>query len=228
MQRVYDLGGLYTLNLHPERGVLCQQALDILLSYAHTTLQSVWLTRLQDVAQWWKARSQFSFSITPLADQVWQVEATCTPEATLLARHLVFENENVKTQPVSSSTGDDMRIEDHQFTIRTPQAPCIALSPQTPQLVEHFLREQGYPFVRCLPEDAERYALYLDLPEGLGSTREEQVQRRSELVQQVEHLNAPFVRFACWPNGNQAALTISGDIDSVTIQDFFLRILEVR
>jgi len=228
MQRVYDLGGLYTLNLHPERGLLCQQALNSLLSYAHTTLQSVWLTRLQDIAQWWKVRSQFSFSITAVADQVWRVEATCTPEATLLARHLVFENEGAKTQPVSSSTGNDVRIEDRQFTIRAPQAPCIALSSQTPQVVEDFLHEQGYPFVRCQPEDAERYALYLDLPEGLGKTREEQVQQRSGLVQQVEHLNAPLVRFACWPNGYQAALTISGDIDSVTIQDFFLRILEVR
>src|SRR5437660_269746 len=32
MRRVYDLGGLYTLNLHPERAVPCKQALDILLS----------------------------------------------------------------------------------------------------------------------------------------------------------------------------------------------------
>src|SRR5690242_10679506 len=36
MRRVYDLGGLYTLNLHPERGILCQQALDILLSSARS------------------------------------------------------------------------------------------------------------------------------------------------------------------------------------------------
>ena len=27
MRRVYDLGGLYTLNLHPERAVLCKPAL---------------------------------------------------------------------------------------------------------------------------------------------------------------------------------------------------------
>ena len=31
LQRVYDYGGLYTLNLHPERGVLCKEALDSLL-----------------------------------------------------------------------------------------------------------------------------------------------------------------------------------------------------
>jgi hypothetical protein len=31
-----------------------------------------------------------------------------------------------------------------------------------------------------------------------------------------------------WPEGKRAALSITGDVDSVTIQDFFLRILEVR
>jgi hypothetical protein len=44
----------------------------------------------------------------------------------------------------------------------------------------------------------------------------------------IEELAAPFLYFGCWPNGSRAALAISGDIDSVTVQDFFLRILEVR
>jgi hypothetical protein len=82
--------------------------------------------------------------------------------------------------------------------------------------------------VYCSQEEAEMYALYLNIPEGLGMTRQEQVQRRSGLVQQVEQVEAPLLRFGCWPDGQQAALAISGDIDSVTIQDFFLRILEVR
>ena len=72
------------------------------------------------------------------------------------------------------------------------------------------------------------YSLYLDMPEGLGITREEQIERRSMLVKQVEQLEAPFLHFGCWPDGNRAALAISGDIDSITVQDFFLRILEVN
>lgn len=71
------------------------------------------------------------------------------------------------------------------------------------------------------------YSLYLDMPDGLGTTRVEQVKRRSALVQQIEQLEAPFLYFGCWPDNNRAALAISGDIDSVTIQDFFLRVIEV-
>jgi len=91
-----------------------------------------------------------------------------------------------------------------------------------------FLLEQGYPAVYCSQEEGNMYTLYLDLPEGLGATREEQVKRRSALIQQLERLDTPFLHFGCWPNGSHAALAISGDIDSVTVQDFFLRILEVH
>jgi len=69
--------------------------------------------------------------------------------------------------------------------------------------------------------------LYLDLPAGLGTTRDEQLQQRSRLVKQIEALEAPLLRFGCWPDGSRAALAISSDIDSVTVQDFFLRLLEV-
>jgi hypothetical protein len=55
-----------------------------------------------------------------------------------------------------------------------------------------------------------------------------QALRKAILLQQIEGLSAPFLYFGSWPNGSRAALAISGDIDSVTVQDFFLRILEVR
>jgi peptidoglycan/xylan/chitin deacetylase (PgdA/CDA1 family) len=223
LQRVYDLGGLYTLNLHPERAILCKRALDILLFYAHSRPQPVWVARLGDVAQWWKERSQFRLNITTCGSDRWLVEATCAPRATLLARHLI-----VRDQPTVPWDDADICISSHRFTVQAATCPCIGVSSETAQEVVDFLHEQGYPVVRCSPEEADRNALYLDMLEGLGTTREERVQRRSALVEQIEHLEAPLLHFGCWPNCNRAALGVSGDIDSVTIQDFFLRIIEVR
>ncbi len=223
MQRVYDLGGLYVLNLHPERAVLCKQALDKLLSYAISRPLPVWQACLKDIAQWWKERSQFRLNITQVASDRWRVEATCTPRATLLARHLTVED-----QPTTNRSGPDVCIQAHCCIVNASRCPCIGLSPHTPQQVLDFLLEQGYPAVYCPQEEGKMYTLYLDLPEGLGATREEQVKRRSALVQQLERLDTPFLHFGCWPNGSHAALAISGDIDSVTVQDFFLRILEVH
>jgi hypothetical protein len=85
----------------------------------------------------------------------------------------------------------------------------------------------GYPVVRSSQEESSQYALYLDLPEGFGTTREEQIQQRSLLLQRIEQLDAPLLYFGCWPDGKRAAVAITGDIDSVTIQDFSLRIFEV-
>ncbi len=223
MERVYDLGGIYTLNLHPERTVLCKKALAALLTYADNRPLPVWVACLQDIAQWWKERSQFRLTITPEASDHWRVEAICTPRATLLARHLKVED-----QPITPWYGTEVHLQTHSCVVHSTQCPCIALSPQTPLEVLDFLHEQGYPAVRSSGEEAHNYALYLDLPEGLGTTREEQIQRHSALVQQIEQLEAPLLHFGCWPEGKRAALAITGDIDSVTIQDFFLRILEVR
>jgi peptidoglycan/xylan/chitin deacetylase (PgdA/CDA1 family) len=227
MQRVYDLGGIYTLNLHPERGVLCQQALSFLLSHADATLKKVWITRLQDVARWWKERRQFSFQITLLADQQWQVEVDCTPEATILGRHLFFEEQQLDAPATSSWSDNVVRIESQRFALHASHIPCIGLSQQSHQEVADFLSEQGYAYMRCLPEEASRFSHYIDLPQGLQKSPIERREQCSMLVQEIEGLEAPLLCFGCWPNGNRAALAVSGDIDSVTIQDFFLRIVEV-
>ncbi len=223
MQHVYDLGGLYTLNIHPERGILCKPALRQLLSYAHSRPLPVWTTCLQDIAQWWKERRQFRWHITPSEEQRWQVEADCSPRATVLARHLTVED-----QSPADWFGVDSHVQAQRFTVRCVQWPGIGLSPQTPRQVADFLQEQGYPVARCSQEEREQYALYLDMPEGFGATEEQQMQARCLLVEQIEQLRAPLLHFGCWPAGSRAALSISGDIDSVTIQDFFLRILEVH
>ena len=225
MQHVYDLGGLYTLNLHPERGILCKQALDTLLSYASTRPLPVWVTQLQNVSRWWKERRQFKLDITPITPGRWEVELTCTPRATLLARYLKVED-----QPVNPWFGPDVHVQpqSQRFLISATQCPCIGLSVDTPQLVADFLHEQGYPTMYCSSELASAYTLYLDIPEGLGISRKEQFLRRSRLVELIERLEAPLLHFGCWPDGHRATLAISGDIDSVTVQDFFLRILEVH
>ncbi|MFL5702370.1 MAG: hypothetical protein ACJ8AG_06010, partial [Ktedonobacteraceae bacterium] len=223
MERVYDFGGIYTLNLHPERAVPCRQALDTLLTYARNRPLPVWIACLTDVAQWWKERSQFRLHITASAHDLWRIEVTSTSRATLLARHLIVED-----QPTTAWSGADVRLRPQHCVVNAICCPCIALSQQTPEDVVDFLHEQGYPCLRSSREDAHKYALYLDMPEGLGAIREEQIQQRSMLVQRIEQLEAPFLHFGCWPDGNRAALAISGDIDSVTIQDFFLRIIEVN
>ncbi|MBO0777489.1 MAG: polysaccharide deacetylase family protein [Ktedonobacteraceae bacterium] len=222
MQRVYDLEGIYTLNLHPERGVLCRQALSMLLAFAHSLPLPVWFARLEEVARWWKERRAFRLDIQEQAHGCWHIVATCTARATLLARYL--DAGQTATQPWTDS---HVRVLAQDFLVRAPTCPCIAVSARTPCEVVDFLGEMGYP-TRLIPEgEAGHYAYYLDMPEGLGTSRAEQAQKCGQLLEQIKQSNTPLVYFGPWPDGHYAALSITGDIDSVTIQDFFLRILEV-
>jgi peptidoglycan/xylan/chitin deacetylase (PgdA/CDA1 family) len=224
MARVYEREGIYTLNLHPERGILCKPALEKLLQFASSQALPVWITRLHEVAAWWRERRAFHWQITPLEQGRWQVQADCTPRATLLGRQV--EVEDASTTPWF---GQEQRIDAHSFVVRAAQAPCLALSPETSQEVQDFLQEQGYAFVlNVAATEQTGYASYLHLPEGPGAQREAQIRWRGELLAQLEALEAPLVRFGYWPDGQRAALGVSGDIDSVTIQDFFLRIVEVH
>lgn len=223
LQRVYDIGGLFVLNLHPERGVLCREALEHLLASARGQPLPVWLASLEEVAAWWREHYAFQLSLTPRGMGQWLIESAGSARATLLARHATFEDGQV-----AHWFGADVRLEGRSWVMRAVRCPCVALSPETAEEVGDFLREQGYPTVRASAEDRSRYALYVDLPEGLGDTRTARWQQRSELLERLEHLEASLLHFAPWPGGARAALSISGDIDSVTIQDFFLRVLEVE
>ena len=223
MARVYDLGGIYVLNLHPERGVLCKPALGRLLAFSQQQELPVWVASLREVEQWWRERRAFRFTFEATGEATWRVMASCTPRTTILARHLTVDGATI-----SPWSGAESRVDGREFTVHAGVCPCVALSPQTSSAVEDFLLEEGYPVQRVEPAHAPGYAGYLDMPDGLGETRAEQIARRSALLAEIEALEQPLLRFGVWPDRARAALSITGDIDSITIQDFFLRIVEAR
>jgi peptidoglycan/xylan/chitin deacetylase (PgdA/CDA1 family) len=223
MTRVYALGGIYVLNLHPERGVLCRPALTQLLAFSQRQPLPVWLASLHDVDLWWRERRAARFSFAPSGEASWDVSVSASPRATVLAQHLT-----VAGATTDMWMGEESSVSGHQFTVHAATCPCIALSPETPDEVEIFLSEQGYPVLRTDADAAPGYSLYLNMPDGLGKTRPDQIAQRSALLAQIESLDKPLLRIGVWPDGARAALAITGDIDSVTIQDFFLRIVEAR
>ncbi len=222
LRRVYGHGGIYVLNLHPERGLLCRPALDALLTTAVQQPLPIWIARLDEIAAWWRERMAFRLAVMQVSKGRWRVHARCSPRATLLARHMrVVEGE------AEHWAGTDFQLSATTSVVEAERCPVVALSARTADDVAAFLDEQGFPHVRVAEESAGAYALYLDLPDGLGGAREERILARNALLQQLVELEAPLVYFGCWPSGHRAALAITGDIDSLTIQDFFLRIAEV-
>jgi hypothetical protein len=52
----YQRGELFTLQLHPERIWICQNALSTIIREARLLFPTVWCARMDEVAAWWKAR----------------------------------------------------------------------------------------------------------------------------------------------------------------------------
>jgi len=212
MRRVYEVGGVYALNIHPERGVLCREALENLLGYATALPEPVWLARLDAIAAWWRERANSGLEVTARRQGIWDVQANAPDDAVLVVR----DDSGVRV------------VLARKVTVTANLCPVIALSPQTPPVVAAFLREQGYPVMPASEDERDQFALYLDMPEGLSSDRRERWSQCSALVDRIEGLDSPLVKLGLWPNGSRAALAISSDVDSITVQDFFLRILEWR
>lgn len=223
MLRVYAAGGVYVLNLHPERGALARPALDRLLATAGDQPLPVWIARLGDIAAWWRERASARLSVTSVDAGRWRVTVAGAPRATLVARNTTVADAQVTAWP-----DGDLRIVGQQATVESAVFPGVGLSPHTPADVEATLREQGYPVARASADQAGDFAVYVDRPEGLGATRRERQELASALVATIERGVTPLVRIGPWPDGKRAGLSITGDVDSVTIQDFFLRIVEVR
>jgi len=85
----------------------------------------------------------------------------------------------------------------------------------SPRLVT-FLRQQGYIVEQV--DDDQRHVLYLDYP------RFEDEDERP-LLARIEQGEFPLVRLGRWPHGARSALSITGDIDALTIWDYGLRFL---
>lgn len=207
LARTYNMGELFTLGLHPERTMLCYQALWMVLERARSL--SVWIARLDEIATWWRALSEATFNVTEKNDGLFQLEINAPPHATILVRGVDVE---ASLQPWANNY---QRVLSNKFSLRNHKRPFIGLSPDSAPTLLNFLRQQGY-LVEISPS-AEFYPFYLN---RASFTRKDE----RPLLAQIEKEDWPLVRLGRWPDGAQSALSITGDIDAFTVWDYGARI----
>jgi hypothetical protein len=103
-------------------------------------------------------------------------------------------------------------------TIEVPATPrpFIGLSDGIPECVASFLNEQGY--ILESGETARSCGLVLgpDVLSGLSNN--------VELVNYIETSPAPLVRYWRWPYGAKSSLSITGDLDALSLMDYATRV----
>lgn len=209
--QTYELGELFTLGLHPERIGLLHKSLASTLAQARSLSPRVWLARLDEITDWWRARSQATFeAIAAEEDGVFHMRVNGPPGVTVLAR-----NVEVKAPVEAWYAGFD-RVAGASFHFRANKLPGIGLSPDSDPALLDFLYQQGY-WVE-ISHESQSYSVYLHRPQF-------DPQDQRPVLRYLAQSNTPLIRLGRWPDGAQSAMSITGDIDALTLWDYGLRFL---
>ena len=212
LETTYARGELFTMQLHPERILLCENALAETLRQAREHNPSIWIATLGEIARWWKERDEFTLQVNCEGNGRYRVKADCSDKATLLLKNCMA---NV---PATEWSNGYQSISARDFVIETRVRPVIGVALDSSATAVSFLESEGFIVERS--HQADDYGIYID---NLAQFQEADEKPLSE---RVEQSNAPLLRYWRWPHQAKSALSITGDIDSVTIIDFALRILE--
>lgn len=209
LRQTHHRGELFDLMFHPESFEQCGPALEAVLREARDLDPSVWIAPLREVNRWWREKS--AFTVERIRDgTALRLTFHCSARATVLVRHLDIR------EPARAWYGPYRVLEGRSLRLGADERPWIGVAADTPSELVAFLREQGY-IVETGPE-APRCAIYLS-PTELADSHD-QVQ----LIDSIETSSVPLVRFWRWPAGARSALSVTGDLDALSLTDYFARL----
>ena len=201
----HERGELFTLQLHPENIDRCDEALKKLLACAREKKPPVWMTTLGEVASWWAQRSKCTLSRSGGRNHKITLEGS--ERATLLTR-------NLDVPGARAWFGGCDVVEGREFS--AAKNPAVGVSPNASSTLAQFLKDEGF-----IVEESTRRKTY-----GLYFDREQFGERdQLALLSEIEASGKPYVRLWRWPERARSALSISGDIDCVTLWDYAYRLV---
>jgi len=210
LHQIYQRGELFNLLFHTELAAQCERPFVDLLCAARAHRPPVWIARLCEISDWWKEKSGFKVDVHPNSNSL-KLDFSCTPRATILAKGLgSFGSEGIWD-------GAYYRLQAKTLTLPASPRPFVGLQDNAPERVVFFLREQGY--IVETGGMASSCGTYIDA-ETLSKLSSE-----VQIINYIEASPAPLVRFWRWPNGAKSALSLSGDLDALSLQDYASRFI---
>lgn len=205
----HQRGELFNLMFHPELAAYCDVPFHSLLQQTRSLHPSVWITRLHELAAWWRERNDFGVDIGFRQGGA-SLEFRCSERATLLFRGFSPHVKSVRWNEVYN------RALSYNFSLDSQRLPFVGLPPDSPEWITTSLSRMGY--ILLTGEEALRCYLFLD------KTSLSEFHQPVELINYIEGLEIPMLRFWPWPDGNRSALCITGDLDALSLIDYATRL----
>jgi hypothetical protein len=209
LRATHERGEMFILMYHPELGGPCQWAFATLMDEAARLRPGVWLARLRDISCWWREKGTFAMDVSS-TDAGLHLSFACSDRATILVKGLATDSE----EPPWDGVYRQLRA--RSLEVPAEPRPFLGLPTNTPPGRVAFLREQGY--ILDMGELASRCATYLD------ATVLDRPRSDVDLISLIEASPGPLVRYWRWPNGARSVLSITGDLDAVTLLDYAARL----
>ena len=205
----YERGELFTLATHPERIDACRHGISAVLDAARECSPTVWIASHEEIARWWARRPDATITTSDIDGGRLSITIKEPVGVTVLARKLDLRG----LEPWADGYE---RVRSKHFDVDARPRPFLGVHPAAPPQLSKFLRDQGYIVEVSTARDD--YAHFIE---------RDQFTRRDErqLVDEIERDSFPLLRFGRWPHGSRSALSVTGDIDALTIRDYAYRIL---
>jgi hypothetical protein len=169
----------------------------------------VWIARHEEIARWWRDRQDATVAANDSGGGRLSVTIKGPVGLTVLARNLDV--------PASEPWADGYDlVRTTQFDLAVGRRPFIGVHPSSSPALSTFLREQGYVIEISAARSDYAHFIQRDRFTRLDGRR---------LLAEIEDESFPLLRLGRWPNGARCALSITGDIDALTIQDYLYRIV---
>ena len=228
LARTYRRGELFDLVFHPELAQLCRTPLLAVVEEARRLQPGVWIAQLRDVADWWREKAGFGVTvIEPVARSaglpdedttgVLRLIFTCSERATVLVKGW---NSDAAAQPWD---GAYRELAIREIDLPAEPRPFVGLPMDAPKAIVSLLQELGY--LLDMGREATHCGIYLDLSTLARFTRPDTGRINDvQLIEAIESLPGPLIRYGIWPRGAKSALCISGDLDALTLLDYASRL----
>jgi peptidoglycan/xylan/chitin deacetylase (PgdA/CDA1 family) len=203
----HSKGEIFTLQLHPERITLYKKALESLIERAKSLEPKVWLASLGSIYEWWNEKKQFYLKIISHGDSKYEIEAHCSPRAAVLVKLPVSKD-------VYEHNGWNL-ITGKKILLESSKVPIIGVHPDSAPSLVRFLKNEGFAFE--VDGNNDQYSVYLG--EFTNYSEKDDI----TVLEKIQTCALPVVRFWRWPHGYQSALSVTGDIDAMSVVDFFER-----